>query len=148
MSVIPLNVSTSSIPDLHCPIFGAGDKPLRLTVESDSGDVRCVAVEREDGIGICTLNVVELDGMMASGGKIAFIGGYTQAVYLGVGVGDCTGADAAEGFPEALGMRLVNGKCQGCVGFRTESCGHSPLYIVSRKQACMWDISNAHLCTE
>lgn len=39
--------------------------------------------------------------MVARRGEVALVGGYAEAVDLGVGVLDCAGADPGEGFPES-----------------------------------------------
>jgi hypothetical protein len=61
-----------------------------------------MTVEGEDGIRVGRLDVVELDRVVAGGGEVALVGGDTEPVHLGVGVGNGARADAAEGFPEAL----------------------------------------------
>lgn len=108
--VVALHIATPGIPDLHRAVFGRGDEPLGLAVERDAGDVGRVPVKGEDGVGVGGLDIVELDGMVAGGGKVAFVRGDAEAVYLRVRVGDGAGADAAEGFPEALGKVSVGRK--------------------------------------
>jgi hypothetical protein len=76
-------------------------------VESHACDVGGVTVEGENGVGVGGFDVVELDGVVAGGGEIALVGGDAEAVDLRVRVWDCTGADAAKGFPEALEWWLV-----------------------------------------
>ena len=79
-------------------------------MESHAGDVGRVSIEGEDCIGVGRLDVVELDGVVASSGEVALVGGYAETIYLRVWVRDCAGADAAEGFPEALVCVLVEAK--------------------------------------
>ena len=74
-------------------------------MEGNAGDVGCVAIEGEDGVRVGRLDIVEFDGMVAGGCEIAFVWRDAEAVYLRVGVGDGTGADAAERFPEAVVSR-------------------------------------------
>jgi hypothetical protein len=76
-------------------------------VESYARDVGGVSVEGEDGIGVGGFDVVELDRVVAGGREVALVGRDAKAVDLGVWVGDCAGADAAESFPEASGWLLV-----------------------------------------
>lgn len=49
------------------------------------------------------LDVVEFDGMVPGGGEETLVGGDAEAIYLRIGVLDCAGADAGEGFPESVG---------------------------------------------
>lgn len=100
--IIPLYIATPSVPNLDGAVLGRRDKPLGLAVEGDAGDVASVSIEGKDCVGIGRLDVVELYRMMAGGGEVAFVGRDTEAVYLRVWVGDGAGADAREGFPEAL----------------------------------------------
>jgi hypothetical protein len=53
-----------------------------LTVEFYAGDVASMTVEGQDGVGICRLDVVELDCVMTGGGEVAFVRRDTQAVDL------------------------------------------------------------------
>ena len=68
MCIVALHITAARIPDLDRAVFRGRDEPLGLAVEGDAGDVGCVAVEGEDGIRIGTLNVVQLDGVVAGGG--------------------------------------------------------------------------------
>lgn len=71
-------------------------------MERNASDIGGVSVESEDSVGIGRFDVVELYGVVAGGGEVALVGRNAEAVYLRVRVGDCAGADAAEGFPEAF----------------------------------------------
>jgi hypothetical protein len=42
-------------------------------VERYAGDVASVAVKGEDSVRVCRLDVVELDRVMAGGGKVALV---------------------------------------------------------------------------
>lgn len=46
--------------------------------------------------------MVEFDGVMSGNSEVSFVRRDAEAVYLGVGEVDCAGADAGEGFPEAV----------------------------------------------
>jgi hypothetical protein len=99
--VVPLDAARARIPYLDRAVFGARHHPLALAVERDACDVGRVAFEGQDGVRVCGFDLVELDGVVASGGEEALVGGDAEAVDLGVGVRDCARADAGEGFPEA-----------------------------------------------
>jgi hypothetical protein len=99
--IIPLHVAAARVPDLDRPVLAAGHKPFRLAVERDAGHVAGVAVEGEDRVGVRGFDVVQLDCVVAGGGKVALVGRDAQAVYLRVGMRDCAGADAGQRFPEA-----------------------------------------------
>jgi hypothetical protein len=100
MRIVPLHIAAPRVPDLDRAVFARGDQPFRLAVKSDAGDVTGVSVEGENRIGVGALDVVELDRVVPRRGKVALVGRDAEAVYLRVGVGDCAGADAGEGFPE------------------------------------------------
>jgi hypothetical protein len=99
--VVALDAACARVPYLDSAVLGARYHPLALAVERNAGDVGRVAFEGQDGIGICGLDLVELDGVVAGGGEEALVGGDAEAVDLRIGVRDRAGADAGEGFPEA-----------------------------------------------
>ena len=101
MGVVTLDTARPRIPDLDGAILGARHHPLALAVERDARDVGRVAFKREHGIGVGRLDLVEFDRVVAGGGEEALVGGDAEPVYLRVGVRNCAGADAGEGFPEA-----------------------------------------------
>lgn len=111
MRVVPLDVATSSVPDLDCTVFARGDQPFRLAVEGNASHVAGVTVEGEDGIWVGRFDVVELYGVVPGGGEVALVGGDAEAVDLRVWVWDRARADAGEGFPEA--GRGQSGLCRG-----------------------------------
>lgn len=94
VSIVPLDISTPSVPDLDRTIFARSDQPLGFAVERDTCDVAGVAVESEDRVGVRGFDVVELDGVVPCGGEVALIGRDAEAVDLRVGVGDGARADA------------------------------------------------------
>jgi hypothetical protein len=71
--VIPLHAASSSIPNLDSTIFRGRHHPFSLAVKGDACDIVCVSFECEDGARVGGLDIVELDGVVASGGEIAFI---------------------------------------------------------------------------
>lgn len=70
-------------------------------MKGDARNIRRMPVEGKDCVGVCGFDIIEFDGVVPCGSEVAFVGRNAEAVDLRVGVGDCTGADAAEGFPEA-----------------------------------------------
>lgn len=103
MCVIPLNVAAPRVPDLDRAVFATGHEPFRLAVERDAGHIAGVSVEGEYCVGVRRFDVVQLDRVVSGGGEVALVGRDAEAVYLRVGVWDCAGADAGQGFPEAGG---------------------------------------------
>ncbi len=101
MIITSLHSSRPRLPNLHGPVFGGCNHPLSFTVEGDTCDVVCVSLESEDWVRVCGFDIVELDVVVARCGEETLIGGDAEAVYLGVGVLDCAGADAGEGLPES-----------------------------------------------
>lgn len=71
-------------------------------MERDASDVASVPFKGEERIWIRGFDVVEFDCVVACGREEAFVGGDAESIYLRVGVLDCAGADAGEGFPEAV----------------------------------------------
>jgi hypothetical protein len=94
VDVIPLDASAPRIPYFDRVILGAGDHPFPLTVERYTCDVAGVAFEGENRVGVAGLDVVKLDIVVAGCGEVAFVGGDAEAVYLGIGMLDCAGADS------------------------------------------------------
>jgi hypothetical protein len=74
MVIASLNSTAPGFPYLHSSIFGAGHHPFSFTMESDTCYVSGMALEGEDRIGVRGLDVIELDGVMASGSQISFVG--------------------------------------------------------------------------
>lgn len=67
-----------------------------------------MAVKGEDSIWICRLDVVELYGVVAGGGEVAFVGRDAEAVDLRIGVRNRAGAYSGQRFPESdVNMRSV-----------------------------------------
>jgi hypothetical protein len=95
VGIVALHVAAPRIPDLDSAVFGRGDKPLRLAVKGHARDVRRVAVEREDGVGVGRLDVVQLDRVVSSSGQIALVGRDAEAVDLGIRMRDRARAYAA-----------------------------------------------------
>lgn len=88
VSVVPLHTAAPRIPDLDSAVFRARHHPLALTVEGHARDIVRVALEGQHRGGVRRFNVVELDGVVASGSEVPLVGGDAQAVYLAVGMGD------------------------------------------------------------
>jgi len=96
-------------------------------VESNARDVICVSLEGEDCGRIGRFDVIKLNGVMAGSGEVAFVRRDAQAVYLAVWMGNCAGANATEGFPEASENGLVLMRARGVIRMHTELCGRSQL---------------------
>lgn len=60
-----------------------------------------MTVEGEDRVGVGGLDVVELDCVVTSGGKVSLVRRDAKAVDLGIWVWDSPGAYTGEGFPES-----------------------------------------------
>ena len=119
--IIPLHRCSPGIPNLYSAIFGAGDHPFPFAMESHAGDIARVPLESEKRCGVRGADVVELDIVVAGRGEEPLVRGYAEAVHLGVGVLDCAGADAGEGFPEA--DCVVVASWAGDVSFLRETVG-------------------------
>jgi hypothetical protein len=92
--VVALDSACAYVPDLDGAVLGARHHPLAFAVERDARHIGRVAFKGEDGTGIGRLDVVEFDRVVAGGGEIALVGRYAEAVYLGVGRGNCARADS------------------------------------------------------
>lgn len=74
MIVVPLYAACSGIPDLDRAVFRGRYHPFSLAMKGHACNVVGVSFEGEDGAGVGGLDIVEFDGVMASGGKISFVG--------------------------------------------------------------------------
>ena len=101
MRVVSLNSSRACVPDLDGSIFRAGYHPFALTVERYTGDVGSVAVKGKHRIGVRRLDIVELDSMVAGGGKVALVWRDTKTIDLGIWVWNSAGADSRKRLPKA-----------------------------------------------
>ncbi len=99
--IAPLDAAAASLPDLDVAILGTSDHPFAFAVKCDTCYVARMAFEREDGIGIRGLDVVELDRMVARSSEEALIWRNAEAIDLGIRVLNCPRADAREGLPES-----------------------------------------------
>lgn len=107
--VAALNGAGARFPDLHCSILGASNHPLSLAMECNAGDVVGMAFECQDGIWVRGLDIVQLDAVVACGGKKALVRGDTEAVDLGVRMLDCTRAYPGKSLPEpAIGYQMCS----------------------------------------
>lgn len=86
MVVASLNRSGPRLPDLDGPVLGASYHPFPLAVKRNTCDVSSVALKCQQRVRIRRLNIVQLDGMMASGGKVSLVGRDAETVHLGVRV--------------------------------------------------------------
>lgn len=66
MSVIPLNAPSPCIPYLNGPVLGAGDHPLALAMEGNTGYVPSMAIKTDDRAWVCRSYIIELDVMVSS----------------------------------------------------------------------------------
>ena len=99
--VIALYAACSCVPDLYGAIFRAGDHPFTLTVKGNTGNVSGMAVESKNRGRIGRAYIIKLDVVIACRSKEAFVRRDTETIYLGIGVLDCSRADARQRFPEA-----------------------------------------------
>lgn len=70
-------------------------------MKCDARNIGRVAVKGKYGVGVGRFDVVELDRVVPSGGEVAFVRRYAQAIDLRVGVWDGARADARKRLPEA-----------------------------------------------
>jgi len=108
MGIASLNRATPGLPDLNSSILRTCDHPFSLTVECDTCNVASMTFESKERVWIRGLDVIELNGMVASGGKKALVGGYAKTVDLRVGVLNCARANTGERFPEAYCMVVTS----------------------------------------
>lgn len=101
MRVAPLYRTAPGLPDLHSAILRARNHPFTLAVKRNARDVARVAFEREKRVGVCRLDVVEFDCVVACSSEEAFVWGDAEAVDLRVGVLDCAGTDSGESLPKS-----------------------------------------------
>lgn len=99
--VAALNGASASLPDLHGSIFGAGNHPLSLAVECNASDVVRMAFKCQDGVWIGRFDIVELDTVVACGGKEALVRRDTEAIDLGIRVLDSARAYSGKSLPES-----------------------------------------------
>lgn len=72
--VIALDAACSGVPYFDRSIFRGSYHPFSLAMKRHACNVVGVSFEGEDGAGVGGLDIVEFDGVMASGGKISFVG--------------------------------------------------------------------------
>lgn len=75
MVVVALDAACSSVPYLDSAVFRGRNHPFSLAVKGHACNVVCVTFEGEDSAGVGGLDVVEFNGVVASGGKISLVGG-------------------------------------------------------------------------
>lgn len=125
VGIVTLHAARARVPDLDGAVFGARHHPFALAMECHAGDVGGVSFEGEDGVRICRLDLVELDGVVARCGEEALVGRDAQAVDLRIGVRDGPRTNTRERLPEPTGSAKQLGVQM--VFSHTELCGHSPL---------------------
>ena len=76
-------------------------------MKCNSSDVAAVSLECDDRGWVGRFDVVEFDSMVTCGGKKAFVGGYAEAIDLGVRVRDGTRTYTAQSFPEPVEMLVA-----------------------------------------
>jgi len=103
--IASLDRTTPGLPDLDSPILRTCDHPFPLTMECDTCNVASMTFESKERVWVGGLDIVELDGMVASGGKKALVRGYAKTVDLRVRVLDCSRANTGKGLPEAKRSR-------------------------------------------
>lgn len=90
MVIASLNCASPSFPYFDSAIFGASNHPFPLAVKGHARDIAGMSLESQERVRVRRFNIVELDGVVASGGKVPLVGGYAEAIYLGVGMLDCS----------------------------------------------------------
>lgn len=80
--IVSLHARRTCVPNLDGPVFTRRHHPFPLAMETDTSNIVGVAFKLEHRVGICRLDVVELDGGVTSGSKKSFVGGDTEAIYL------------------------------------------------------------------
>lgn len=106
--VAALNGGRSRVPNLDGTVLGARNHPLAFAMKRNTRNVVGVALKYEKRIGVCRLNVKELDGVVAGDGEEALIGRYAETIDLRIGVLNGTGAYARKGFPESNGVVIAS----------------------------------------
>jgi hypothetical protein len=90
----PLDRAGPRFPDANGAVFAARDHPFSLAVEGDARDVAGMAFEDEERGRVGGADVEELDVVVAGCGEEALVRRDAEAIYLAVGVLDCSGADS------------------------------------------------------
>lgn len=98
--VAALNSASASLPDFHGSIFGASNHPLSLAVECNASDVVGMTFKCQDGVWVGRFDIVELDAVVACGGKEALVRRDTEAVDLRVRMLDSARAYSGKSLPE------------------------------------------------
>lgn len=80
--IASLDRSRPRFPYLDGAVFRARHHPFALAVKRYSGDVPRVSLKRKQRIGVCRLDVVKLDRVVAGCGKKPLVGRDAQAVHL------------------------------------------------------------------
>ncbi len=75
--IASLDRATSRLPDLDRAILRARDHPLALAMKRNARNVPSMTFEREQGIGVCRLDIVELDRVVTGRSEESFVGGDT-----------------------------------------------------------------------
>ena len=105
--VAALDSSIPCLPNFDRAILRACDHPFPLAVKRNTCDIARVPFEGEDRVWVRRLYIVKLDGMVASCGEEALVGGDTESVYLGIRVLDCARANAGKSLPKP-GIPIVS----------------------------------------
>lgn len=98
--VAALNGAGASFPDFHGSVLRASNHPFSLAVECNAGNVVGMALKGQNGVWVRGFDIVELDAVMACGGKKALVRRDTEAVDLGVRMLDSTRAYSGKSLPE------------------------------------------------
>lgn len=105
--VAALNGAGFCFPDFDRPILGTRHHPLALAVKRYARDVARVSLECQQWIGICGLDIVELDRMMARRGHESLVGGNTESIDLRIGMLNRARANSRERFPKPDSMVIT-----------------------------------------
>lgn len=108
MSVVTLDATKTSIPDLDRAIFGACDHPFPLAMEGYTRNIAGMTLEGEDRAGIGRADIVKLDSVTTSRREIVLVWGDTETIDLGIRMLNRARADSRKSLPEADGMVVTS----------------------------------------
>lgn len=115
VAVAALDGARARLPDLDGAILARRHHPLALAVEGDAGDVARVALERQQRVRVCRLDVEQLHRVVARRREEPLIRRDTQPVHLRIRVLDRPGTYPRQCLPEP--DRVVVARCNRSKGW-------------------------------